>query len=80
MWGRGALTVGGVLPKLGVRELLGGVKILLGKQSPHHQLEGLGERCKVASGVWGTAPAAERFSCILEVPHGLSFSSHSAYS
>jgi len=34
---------------------------------------GCGERYKFPSGVWGGAPAAIRFSCILETPHSLSW-------
>ena len=44
-----------------------------GNQPPFHQLGGLEERCKLPSGVRGGAPAAKRFSCILEPPYSLSW-------
>jgi len=36
-----------------------------GSKPPPYQLEGLGERCKLPSGVWGGAAAAKRFSRVL---------------
>ena len=44
-----------------------------GSQPPPHQLEGLGEHCKLSRRVQGGVPAAKMFSCILEAPHGLSW-------
>ena len=39
------MTAGGMNQKLG--GMLGGAKILPGKQPPPHQLEGVGEHCKL---------------------------------
>ena len=46
--------------------------LVRGSQPPSHQLECLGERCKRPSGVWDVAPAAKRFSRVLNVQGGLS--------
>jgi len=40
--------------------------------APFPPARGLEERCKLPSGVRGGAPAAKRFSCILEPPYSLS--------
>ena len=41
-----------------------GVGFWEGQRAPPHQLAGLGERCKLPSGVWGGSPAAKRFVTI----------------
>jgi len=42
-----------------------------GQPAPPHQLRGLGVRSKLSRRDPGGAPAAKRFSCILEAPHGV---------
>ena len=60
-------------PKSETRRAESGVGFLVrGSQPPSHQLECLGERCKRPSGVWDVAPAAKRFSRVLNVQGGLS--------
>jgi len=49
---------------------------ILGEEAashPPHQLQGLGERCKLTQWGPGRRPAAKRFSYILEAPHGISW-------